>query len=70
MWQITDDAAAYPKWLAQVYGTAAPKRERWVSYDDIRPKLAEWKIKDFDASPLMDQWTFNDAMWANFLGGF
>ena len=69
MWQVTDDAAAYPKWLAQVYGAAAPKRERWVSYEDIRPKLAEWKIRDFDASPLMDQWTFNDALWANFLGG-
>ena len=69
MWQVTDDANAYPKWLAQVYGPAAPKRDRWVSYDDIRPKLATWTIKDFDASPLMDQWTFNDALWANFLGG-
>ncbi len=69
MWQVTDDAAAYPRWLAEVYGDAAPKRERWVSYEDIRPKLAEWKVKDFDASPLMDQWTFNDSVWTNFLGG-
>ncbi len=69
MWQVTDDASAYPKWLAQVYGPAAPKRDRWVSYEDIRSKLATWTIKDFDASPLMDQWTFNDALWANFLGG-
>ncbi len=69
MWQITDDASAYPKWLTQIYGPAAPKRDRWVSYDDIRPKLATWALKDFDASPLMDQWTFNDALWANYLGG-
>ena len=41
MWQVTDDAAAYPKWLAEIYGPdAAPKREKWVSYDDIRTKLA------------------------------
>ena len=69
MWQITDDATAYPKWLTQIYGSAAPKRDRWVSYDDIRPKLATSALKDFDASPLMDQWTFNDALWANYLGG-
>ena len=69
MWQVTDDAAAYPKWLKEVYGDAAPRRDRWVGYEDVRPKLAGWKIRDFDASPLMDQWTFNDAQWANFLGG-
>ncbi len=69
MWQVTDDATAYPKWLAQIYGSGAPKRDRWISYDDIRSKLAAWSIKDFDASPLMDQWTFNDAQWANFIGG-
>ena len=68
MWQVTDDATAYPKWLTGIYGPEAPKRDRWVSYDDIRPQLASWAVKDFDASPLMDQWTFNDAHWANFLG--
>lgn len=69
MWQATDDAAAYPRWLAQVYGASAPQRDRWVSYEDIRPKLATWSIAEFDASPLMDQWSFNDSHWANFLGG-
>jgi hypothetical protein len=68
MWQVTDDASAYPKWLAEVYGKSAPKRNRWVSYEDIRPMLSKWSIQDFDASPLMDQWTFNDAYWANYLG--
>ncbi|MES2571749.1 MAG: beta-galactosidase trimerization domain-containing protein [Verrucomicrobiota bacterium] len=68
MWRITDDEAAYPKWLAQVYGAAAPRREKWISYEEIRPRLATWKLKDFDASALMDQWTFNDALWSNYLG--
>lgn len=68
MWRVTDDEAAYPKWLAEIYGPNAPKREKWVSYEDIRPKLATWSIRDFDASPLMDQWTFNDSLWANCLG--
>ncbi len=69
MWRVTDDDTAYPKWLAEVYGPPAPKRDRWMSYEDIRPKLPEWTLKEFDASPLMDQWTFNDALWANYIGG-
>jgi len=69
MWQVTDDPAAYPHWLAEVYGADAPKRERWVSYDDIRTKLASWSIAEFDASPLMDQWSFNDSHWCNYVGG-
>jgi hypothetical protein len=69
MWQVTDDATAYPRWLAQVYGAAAPQREKWISYDDIRTSLATWSIAEFDASPLMDQWSFNDSQWANFVGG-
>ena len=70
MWQITDDATAYPRWLAEIYGKGnAPKRGHWVSYEDIRTKLAAWSIAKFDASPLMDQWSFNDSLWANFIGG-
>ena len=68
MWYVTDDKAAYPAWLKEIYGPDAPRRERWVTYEDIRPKLASWSVKDFDASPLMDQWTFNDSYWNNFIG--
>ena len=70
MWRVTDDAAAYPRWLEEIYGpAAAPKRDRWISYDDIRPKLATWSIAEFDASPLMDQWTLQRlATGRNFLG--
>lgn len=68
MWRITDNNSAYPKWLAEIYGADAPERKTWVSYEDIRPMLQTWAIHDFDASGLMDQWTFNDAQWANLLG--
>ena len=49
-------------------GADAPKRDRWITYEDIRPKLASWSVATFDASPLMDQWTFNDSWWNNFIG--
>jgi len=69
MWRVTDDADAYPAWLGEVYGAgAAPVRDRWVTYEDIRPHLAAWSVRDFDASPLMDQWSFNDSFWCSFLG--
>ncbi len=70
MWQITDDTAAYPRWLEEVYGKGkAPKRDKWISYEDIRKQLATWSIAEFDASPLMDQWSFNDSWWCNYVGG-
>ncbi|HEY7424502.1 MAG TPA: beta-galactosidase trimerization domain-containing protein [Gemmataceae bacterium] len=68
MWRVTDDEAAYPAWLKEIYGPGAPQRTRWVTYEDVRPKLPSWSVKDFDASALMDQWTFNDSYWNNFIG--
>ena len=69
MWQVTDDPAAYPKWLSEIYGPSSPKRDRWVSYEDLRGRLPSWTVREFDASPLMDQWTFNDSVWTRYLGG-
>lgn len=68
MWQVTDDGAAYQAWLQEVYGPGAPHPTRWISYDEIRPRLAAWSLATFDASPLMDQWSFNDSYWNNFIG--
>ena len=68
MWNVTDDRAAYPAWLKKIYGPNAPERPKWITYENIRPKLAGWSVKEFDASPLMDQWTFNDSYWNNFIG--
>jgi len=69
MWQITDDATAYPRWLEEVYGAGqAPQHDRWFTYDDLRKQLASWSLAEFDASPLLDQWSFNDSHWCNLLG--
>ncbi len=69
MWQVTDDSAAYRRWLEEVYGKEhAPRRDQWHTYEGLRPNLARWRMAEFDASPLMDQWSFNDSHWCNFLG--
>jgi len=68
MWRVTDDETAYPKWLKEIYGPKAPTRDRWITYNAIWPKLKTWTVGSFDASALMDQWTFNDSHWNNFLG--
>ncbi len=69
MWQVTDEKNAYQNWLNQIYGRRnAPKRSKWISYNDLRGNLARWSVSQFDASPLMDQWTFNDSYYLNFLG--
>ncbi|HLJ56194.1 MAG TPA: hypothetical protein VKT77_14230, partial [Chthonomonadaceae bacterium] len=49
MWRVTDDAAAYPRWLREVYGPGAPERREWITYDAIRSHLPEWSVRDFDA---------------------
>jgi len=69
MWCVTDDRAAYKKWLNEIYGSGnAPDHQGWISYNAVWPKLKEWAVKDFQLSQLMDQWTFNDSYWNNLLG--
>ena len=69
MWRITDDRKAYEAWLKEIYGAAnAPDHPGWISYNRVLPQLKSWAVKDFDCSQLMDQWTFNDSYWCNFLG--
>ncbi|KKM03083.1 hypothetical protein LCGC14_1777970, partial [marine sediment metagenome] len=69
MWKITDDETAYPKWLREIYGAAnVPQREDWTTYDAVWPKMKDWRVRDFDCSQLMDQWTFNDSFWNNYIG--
>lgn len=69
MWRLTEDTQAYRRWLEEVYGKDhAPRRERWYSYDDFRNRLADWSVGEFDVSALLDQWSFNDSHWCNYLG--
>ena len=68
-WRLNEDDAAYRKWLEQVYGRGnAPGHQGWVSYDAVRSKLARWAVKDFDCSQICDQLSYNDSLWANFVG--
>lgn len=69
MWRVSDDAADYAGWLKQVYGAESPNKDRWISYEELRKSLPGWSVGEFDASPLLNQWTYNDATWANFIGG-
>jgi hypothetical protein len=68
MWCVTDEKDAYANWLKEVYGAGAPRRDKWVTYGDILPHLRQWTLATFDASPLLDQWTFNDSYYLNFVG--
>jgi len=68
MWCVTDEKSAYQEWLKEVYGPKAPQRTNWITYNDIQPKLKGWTVATFDASQLMDQWTFNDSYYLNFVG--
>jgi hypothetical protein len=69
MWQVTDDWSAYQSWLSEIYGAGnAPARANWISYENIRGNLPGWRVRTFDASQLMDQWTFNDSYWNNTIG--
>ncbi|KKK48468.1 hypothetical protein LCGC14_3144810, partial [marine sediment metagenome] len=68
-WRLNNDRAAYDKWLKEIYGPYnAPAHPGWISYDAVRTKLKGWAIKDFDCSQMMDQLTYNDSFWNNFLG--
>lgn len=68
MWQVTDDRNAYSDWQKEIYGASKPKWTGWIGYNDVLPNLRQWDIAHFDASQLMDQWTFNDSYWLNFVG--
>ncbi|MFK5923223.1 MAG: beta-galactosidase trimerization domain-containing protein [Verrucomicrobiota bacterium] len=69
-WRLIEDFAPYLSWLDGIYGKGnKPDYKRpWITYDDLRKKLPNWTLAEFDCGQLMDQWTFNDAYWANYLG--
>jgi Beta-galactosidase trimerisation domain len=66
-WRVHGDDAAYERWLRDYYGTPSAPAARWVTPDDVLPELDE-PLRDVDLSPLLDRMTWNDSVWANFLG--
>lgn len=67
-WRLNDDDAAYERWLKSCYGgpDKAPKPQ-YVTPDDMLKQLGR-PVSQIDFSPLMDRITYNDSVWANFLG--
>ena len=65
-WRVNDDDAAYEKWLSVYYGGKAPAAQ-YVSPEFTKAQLNN-PIKNLDFSPLTDRITYNDGVWANFLG--
>lgn len=69
MWRVIENKDLYNNWLCEIYGSEKGSRQlKPTTYDAYWPKLEYWSLKEFDVSPLMDQWTFNDSYWCNFIG--
>lgn len=67
MWKIAEDSV-YRNWLKEVYGEKVPANPGWISYDSLRRQLPTWTIGQFDCHQFMDQLSFNDSHWNNFIG--
>jgi hypothetical protein len=65
-WRVNDDDEAYEKWLKSYYGGTAPKAQ-YVTYDFVLPQLNR-PLGQIDMSPFLDRISYNDSVWANFLG--
>ena len=65
-WRLNDDDKAYEKWLEGYYGKNPPKAQ-YVTPDYLANQY-DRPLKDLDFSPLLDRVTYNDSVWANFLG--
>jgi len=65
-WRLNADDAAYAAWLRRYYGRGSV-RPQYVTPDFVLPQLGR-KLRDIDLSPLLDRMTYNDSVWANFVG--
>jgi hypothetical protein len=65
-WRVNDDDAAYARWLEGYYGGRSPPPQ-YVTPDFVLPQLGR-PLAELDFSPLLDRLTYNDSVWANFLG--
>ncbi|MFH1022460.1 MAG: beta-galactosidase trimerization domain-containing protein [Planctomycetota bacterium] len=65
-WRVNEDDKAYETWLSVYYG-GKPPAARYVTPEFTKAQLGN-ALKDIDLSPLLDRVTYNDGVWANFLG--
>jgi hypothetical protein len=69
-WRLEREDEGYASWLATYYGGRAGGRApepRYVTPDDVRGEL-RGPLGEIDLSPLLDRMTYNDSVWANFVG--
>jgi hypothetical protein len=64
-WRLRDDDAAYAKWLERYYGR--PQEPAYVTPDFCLGQL-DRPLAALDFSPFLDRMTFNDSVWAEFVG--
>jgi hypothetical protein len=67
-WRVHADDDAYQAWLDRYYGSggAAP-RAQWVTPEAAFAQL-DRPLSEIDLSPLLDRLTYNDSVFANFVG--
>lgn len=66
-WRMNADDKAYETWLASYYGATSAPAAQYVSPDFLLPQYNR-ALRELDFSPLLDRLTYNDSVWANFLG--
>jgi hypothetical protein len=66
-WRINGDDAAYGRWLRQYYGGDDAPRPQFVTPDFTRRQL-DRTLGQLDFAPLLDRMSYNDSVWANFIG--
>jgi hypothetical protein len=71
-WRLNQDDKAYGRWLSTYYGGHPPQAVTAATAatagpDEVRGELDE-PLRDIDLSPFLDRMTWNDSVWADFLG--
>jgi len=66
-WRVNGDDEAYAAWLKRYYGRSDAPEPQYVTPDFTLRQLGR-PIGQLDFSPLLDRITYNDSVWANFLG--
>lgn len=65
-WRLNADDKAYEDWLRLYYGGNPPPAQ-YVTPEFTRAQLGK-SLEELDFSPLLDRITYNDSVWANFIG--
>ncbi|HEX6900572.1 MAG TPA: beta-galactosidase trimerization domain-containing protein [Thermoanaerobaculia bacterium] len=66
VWRVNGDDQAYERWLRDYHG-GRPAPARWVGPDDVFPQLRR-PLREIDLSPFLDRMTYQDSVWADFVG--